>query len=236
MLYQVLTAQNYQVIIANTLHVAEYELQKKVPDLLILDWMLPDGDGVNWLSNIKKVPRFSHLLALILTAKSTEDDIVNALSKGADDYLKKPFSFKELLARLDALWRRANSHPAHKQASSNLLEPPKKLIEQDGFVLDVTQRSLHLSPSLSNTSVGTRLSNTEFQLLFLLMSHPSRVFERPFLLSTLNATDVEERTIDAHMLRLRKKLKSLHPEADLIQTVRGLGYVWKTDLSSPTPK
>jgi two-component system phosphate regulon response regulator PhoB len=234
LLVSALQSAGWQVSVAQNLRSAEMMLRANPPHLLLLDWMLPDGDGIIWLSRIRQIERFARLPTLVLTARSDKDDLVTALQKGADDYLSKPFSLKELIARLDALFRRYAQNLAAKPMHESKSTSPQE-IEQDGWSLSTHNRILSLTqqhPCFNQKGQSIRLSPTEYQLLRLLMLAPSKVFDRSRLSHALLMDNPDERTVDAHMMRLRKKLKLLDPNMPHLKTIRSLGYVWRDSSTS----
>lgn len=176
------------------------------PDLVLLDWMLPDQSGLRLLSRLRGDRDFHDIPVIMLTAKSMEEDKIAGLNTGADDYVTKPFSPRELLARARALLRRKSPH---------LAEAPLR-------AANVT-----LDPNSCSVTVDARpieIGNAEYKLLKFLMAHRERVFSRAQLLDKVwgDHAVIEERTVDVHVLRLRKALKG----ADgLIRTVRSVGYM-----------
>ncbi|MCD2516274.1 response regulator [Massilia sp. G4R7] len=176
------------------------------PDLVLLDWMLPDQSGLRLLSRLRGDRDFQDIPVIMLTAKSMEEDKIAGLNTGADDYVTKPFSPRELLARSRALLRRKSPH---------LAEAP---LRAGSVVLDPNSCTV----SVENTQI--EIGNAEYKLLKYLMAHRERVFSRAQLLDKVwgDHAVIEERTVDVHVLRLRKALKS----ADgLIRTVRSVGYM-----------
>jgi len=176
------------------------------PDLVLLDWMLPDSSGLRLLSRLRSDRDFQDIPVIMLTAKSMEEDKIAGLNTGADDYVTKPFSPRELLARSRALLRRKSPH---------LAEAP---LRAGAVVLDPNSCTV----SVENTQID--IGNAEYKLLKYLMAHRERVFSRAQLLDKVwgDHAVIEERTVDVHVLRLRKALKS----ADgLIRTVRSVGYM-----------
>jgi two-component system phosphate regulon response regulator PhoB len=176
------------------------------PDLLLLDWMLPDQSGLRLLSRLRGDRDFQDIPVIMLTAKSMEEDKIAGLNTGADDYVTKPFSPKELLARAKALLRRKSPHLAEAPLNAGpvVLDPGSCTVTLDGRQLD--------------------MGNAEYRLLKFLMAHRERVFSRSQLLDKVwgDASAVEERTVDVHVLRLRKALKEAEK---LIKTVRSVGYM-----------
>jgi len=186
---------------------AELQLQEKVPDLLILDWMLPGLSGIELCRRLRSRPETERLPIILLTARGEESERVRGLATGADDYVVKPFSTPELLARVRALLRRVKP-----ESISTLLKCGD--IELDRETHRVYRRGREI-----------RLGPTEFRLLEFFMASPSRVFSRSQLLDGVWGHDiyVDERTVDVHVGRLRKAL-NLSNMPDVIRTVRGAGY------------
>lgn len=184
------------------------------PDLVLLDWMLPVMSGVEVCRQLRRKPASRDLPVIMLTARSEESDKLRGLDTGADDYLTKPFSMPELMARVRALLRRAR--PAKAKGSLAFAD-----IEMDLNAHRVTRggRYVHLGP-------------TEFRLLQFLMEHPGTVFSREELLNAVWGPDiyVEPRTVDVHIRRLRKVLNA-ETEVDVIRTVRAAGYA--LDIAPP---
>ena len=181
--------------------------------LVILDWMLPKMDGMNVLHHLRE---FSSVPVLMLTARDAEIDRVLGLEVGADDYLTKPFSMRELIARVRAMLRRReiiqHTLAADQAANGSLVEAGSLRVEPDTYVASVDGQPIDL----------TRI---EFALLYLLVSNAGRVFSRAYLLDTIwgeNYVD-GDRSVDNMVLRLRKKLKA---EGDCLETVWGVGYRW----------
>ena len=182
------------------------------PDLVILDWMLPDLSGIEVCRRLKTGQKTKTLPIIMLTARGEEDDRVRGLDNGADDYVVKPYSPSEMLARIRAVLRR--SHP--ELADQTLVYADVKMDLAQHKVLR-GEKSVHLGP-------------TEFRLLQALMERPGRVFSREQLLDKAWGRDiyVEIRTVDVHIRRLRKAL-DLDGRPDLIRTVRGAGYAIDLD-------
>jgi two-component system phosphate regulon response regulator PhoB len=182
-------------------------LAERNPDLVVLDWMLPVMSGIEVCRQIRRKARTRDLPVIMLTARGDEGDKVRGLNTGADDYLTKPFSLPELLARVKALLRRV-------RPTQN-----KGVLEYESIVMDLAAhrvtrggRNVHLGP-------------TEFRLLQFLLQHPGCVFSREELLNAVWGPDiyVEPRTVDVHIRRLRKALNGA-TDADIIRTVRAAGY------------
>jgi len=203
----VLEQNGYDVIEAEDYDRALRQLIEPWPDLILLDWMLPGGSGIQYIRHLKKEAFTRDIPVLMLTAKGEEEDRVRGLDAGADDYMLKPFSPKELIARIKAILRRISPMPEDE------------LIDIQGLVLD---------PSSHRVMAGETpidMGPTEYRLLHFFMSHPEKVYTREHLLNQVWGTNVyvEDRTVDVHIRRLRKALEPSGYEK-MIQTVRGAGY------------
>jgi len=198
---------------AETAEDAEAAIKEGVPDLILLDWMLPGRSGVDLARKLRKDPLFKDVPIIMLTARGEEEDRIRGLDVGADDYITKPFSPRELVARIRAVLRRTN--PAAGD------EP----VRVDGLELDPVSHRVSAHDRTLN------LGPTEFRLLHFLMTHPERVFTRGQLLDNVWGTNVyvEERTVDVHVRRLRKGLSDSGHDR-LVQTVRGTGYRFSNKL------
>ncbi len=176
------------------------------PDLILLDWMMPGTSGIELARRLKKDELTADIPIILLTAKADEDNKVQGLESGADDYITKPFSPRELVARLKAVLRRASPDGDGAQ------------IEVNGLKLDPVSHRITVNGTL------VEMGPTEFKLLNFFMTHQDRAFSRGQLLDYVWGGNVyvEERTVDVHIRRLRKALGELH--APLVQTVRGMGY------------
>ena len=202
-----LTQSGYTCIEAADAAEAQDRILQEVPDLILLDWMLPGVSGAEYARRLRREKLTQKIPVIMLTARVEEEDKVRGLESGADDYITKPFSTRELLARIKALLRRTSPHAA------------EVALETDGLQLDpITHR-------VTTGSQHIALGPTEFRLLQFFMSHPERVHSRERLLNDVwgNNVYVEERTVDVHIRRLRKAL-SISGHDRLIQTVRGSGY------------
>ncbi len=185
---------------------ARKAIGERLPDLAIVDWMLPDGSGLELTRWIKRMPETRDIAIIMVTARSQEQDKISGLGSGADDYVTKPFSSRELLARIDAVLRRTQS-------------ARKETITRGKLTLDA------LSHRVTSEQGALTLGPTEFRLLRLFMERPERVFSRTQLLNRIwgPAVFVEDRTVDVHIRRLRQAMEP-HGVAGYIQTVRGAGY------------
>jgi|TARA_B110000977_G_scaffold37313_1_gene50121 two-component system phosphate regulon response regulator PhoB len=186
---------------------AEKIIQKNLPDLIILDWMLPGMDGVEFAKRIRGSSTTRKIPIIMLTAKSEEDNKLKGLNIGADDYMTKPFSPKELIARIKAILRR------------NAPELVNEPINMNGLVLDP------IKYVLKNNDKIISIGPTEFKLLNFFMSNPNIAFSRNQILDKVwgNKSDIDDRTVDVHIKRLRDTLKHTGQHSS-IKTVRGLGY------------
>ena len=201
-----LLRDGYEVVEAETAEVALEKIDNSLPDLVLVDWMLPGMDGIDLAKRLRRDELTAHLPIVMLTARGEEADKLQSFAGGIDDYITKPFSPRELLARLKALLRRSG-------------RPKNNLIQASGICLDLNSYRITINDQ------EIQISPTEYKLLEVLMRNPNRAFERSQLLDRVwgRKVYVEERTVDVHMLRLRKILKPYGLDATL-QTVRGIGY------------
>jgi two-component system OmpR family response regulator len=183
------------------------------PDILVLDVMLPGTDGLTLCRNVRAR---SGIPIIMLTARGEETDRIVGLEMGADDYLPKPFSPRELLARIKSVLRRARTLP------DNLQPEAARRIRFAGWTLDIATRNL-----LSPAGVVVALSGTEFKLLRIFLAHPNRVLNRDQLIDLMLSRDASpfDRSIDVQVSRLRNRLSDQAKEPSIIKTVRGEGYV-----------
>ncbi len=201
------SSNGFKVRRADSVGAAQDAIRTELPDLLILDWMLPDRGGIDLLRDLRNDERTRALPVIMLTAKSAETDRVAGLDAGADDYVVKPFSPRELASRVRAVFRRR----APQHSGEPLVYGP-----------------LTIDPQRHEVSVNgktVKIGLAEFKLLKFLAGHPDRVFSRAQLLDNVwgDHVFIEERTVDVHVLRLRKALTPAGAQ-HLVQTVRGLGY------------
>ncbi|MEO2267156.1 phosphate regulon transcriptional regulator PhoB [Pseudoalteromonas pernae] len=207
MLVFVLEQNGFQAIEAEDYDSAIASMVEPYPDMVLLDWMLPGGSGIQIAKKFKQSEHTRQIPIIMLTARGEEEDKVRGLEVGADDYVTKPFSPKELMARIKAVIRRV--------APTSLEEA----IEVHGLRLDPISHRV--------TSQGSELDMgpTEFRLLHFFMTHPERVYSREQLLDHVWGTNVyvEDRTVDVHIRRLRKAISPMGHDR-LVQTVRGAGY------------
>ena len=214
-----LEKEGYEVAtVANGLN-AVSEVERLLPSVIILDWMLPEISGVEICKLIRSKPDIKAIPIIMLTAKSQEEDKIKGLSAGADDYVTKPFSVPELMARVKTNMRRAP-----------LFEEKERFIIFEDISMDLVERKvkrgdnyLHLSP-------------TEFRLLRMLLREPGKVFSREVLLKSVWGENifVESRTVDVHIRRLRKSLNKYGP--NYIRTVRANGYAIDKNAENDTPE
>ncbi len=201
-----LEKEGYDVITEGRGNKAIAEIEKNSPSVILLDWMLPEMSGVDICKLIRSKPDIKNIPIIMLTAKGEEEDKIKGLSAGADDYVTKPFSVPELLARVKTQLRRAPEPSSTKELKFEDIR--MDLVERKVFR---GENYIHLGP-------------TEFRLLKMLMETPGKVFSREFLLKNVWGDNiyVESRTVDVHIRRLRKSLNEFGP--DYIRTVRATGY------------
>lgn len=212
MLRMALELADFTCIEADSAQKAHAAVVDSAPSLILLDWMLPGGSGIELLRRLKRDDATKDIPVIMLTAKVEEDNKIQGLEVGADDYVTKPFAPKELIARIKAVLRRSGA----------LLTD--SVVEVDGLKLDVASHRVYIADQ------PLEMGPTEFRLLTFFMTHQDRVYTRGQLLDHVWGGNVyvEERTVDVHIRRLRKSLQSVMPNGrdygQLIQTVRGTGY------------
>ena len=201
-----LSRAGYEVWESESAEDALTRLDGRLPNLLILDWMLPGLSGVDLARRLRQDEHTAALPIIMLTARGEETDKLKSFGSGVDDYVTKPFSPRELIARVKALLRRSGT-------------PEDGIVESHGLRLELNAHQLLIN------GTPVKIGPTEFRMLELFMTHPGRAFDRSQLLDRVwgRSVYVEERTVDVHVLRLRKVLKP-HGLEHLIQTVRGIGY------------
>ncbi len=207
MVCMALAQELYQFAEASDAHKAEARIKQYPPQLILLDWMMPGISGIDFARKLRRNPETANIPIIMLTAKTEEDNIIRGLESGADDYLTKPFSPRELVARIKALLRR--SHPSKTED-----------------ILRINDLSLNTaSHRVEGNGQNIDLGPTEFKLLRFFMQNPDRVFSREQVLNQVWGDNVyvEERTVDVHIRRLRKALEKTGHE-NMVQTVRGAGY------------
>lgn len=202
-----LKKEGYKVSVSSNGEEALHEIKEQEPDLVLLDWMLPDLSGIDLCRSLKKDKKFQDLPIIMLTAKGQEEDKVAALNAGADDYITKPFGHAELVARINALLRRSKPRVAED-----------KVVYED-LVIDRIQRKVFRN----KTQID--LGPTEYRMLDFFIKNPKRVYSRDQLLTNVwpDNINVENRTVDVHIRRLRKAI-NLDGSKELIRTVRSAGY------------
>lgn len=215
-------------MVATTLRGAEYDVEEcsdsesalkmigdHLPDMILLDWMLPGQSGIEFARRLKREDATSEVPIIMLTARGEEHDKVRGFDSGVDDYVSKPFSTRELVARIRAVLRRVNVHGGRDPVAVNGLS-----LDPASHRVVANDRPLKLGP-------------TEFKLLHFFMTHPERVFDRAQLLDRVWGRNIyiEERTVDVHIRRLRKVLSESGYDR-YIQTVHGSGYRFSQQLDS----
>ncbi len=208
---------DFQPLEAGDARTAHAMIVDERPDLVLLDWMLPPVSGIELARRLKSDSTTAEIPLIMLTARSEEDNRIQGLEAGADDYVTKPFSTRELVARIRAVLRRTSAEAAEKK------------LEAEGLVLDP------VSHRVSADEDPVRLGPTEYRLLEFFMSHPERAYSREQLLDQVWGGNVyvEDRTIDVHIRRLRKALAPWRYDR-FVQTVRGTGYRFSTRVEDPS--
>jgi len=206
----------YEVTLAATAEQAQAAVDGVLPDLVLLDWMLPGQSGLSLARRWRGDARTRELPIIMLTARADEADKIAGLDAGADDYLAKPFSTNELMARIRAVLRRKAP------------EALDSAVDVGGLRLDPSTRRV------TRGEVELKLGPTEFRLLHFLMTHPERVHSRAQLLDRVwgDHVFIEERTVDVHVKRLREALSPAHC-AQMVETVRGAGYRLTQQVTMP---
>ncbi len=211
MLIVVLEQAGFNVHAVSTAEEGQHFLNDTLPDLILLDWMLPNISGIEWARRLRKEPIYQELPIILSTARGEEEDKMRGFGCGIDDYMTKPFSPRELVARLRAVLRRSSKHQWLPQITAGDL------------TIDTEQHRLTIGDQV------VEVSPTEFRLMQFFMTHPDKVFNRTQLLDQVwgRSVYIEERTVDVHIRRLRKILEIYNRE-DVVQTVRGFGYRFST--------
>ncbi|WP_100623247.1 response regulator [Candidatus Coxiella mudrowiae] len=191
---------------------AKKQLENQLPDLILLDWMLPGKSGIEFIEWIKKQADFRDIPIIMLTAKAEEENKVKGLMTGADDYITKPFSPDELTARIKTVLRRGP------------LLSPSQQIKYQNIVINTAKHQITINKEL------LVLSPIEYKMLYFFMKHPNKTYTRDQLITYIWGGNVylDDRTVDVHILRLRNKLKK-HDYHHLIKTIRGTGYQFATN-------
>ncbi|KFD03920.1 phosphate regulon transcriptional regulatory protein [Rahnella aquatilis CIP 78.65 = ATCC 33071] len=207
----VLEQNGYQAVEAEDFDSAIGQLVEPYPELILLDWMLPGGSGIQFIKHLKREALTREIPVMMLTARGEEEDRVRGLEVGADDYITKPFSPKELVARIKAVMRRISPMAV------------EEVIDMQGLSLDPSSHRVMANEQALD------MGPTEFKLLHFFMTHSERVYSREQLLNNVWGTNVyvEDRTVDVHIRRLRKALETSGHDR-MIQTVRGTGYRFST--------
>lgn len=192
---------------------AQLAIAEKVPDLILLDWMLPGMSGLELARRLRKEQLAREVPIIMLTARGEEMDRVNGLDAGVDDYVVKPFSSRELVARIRAVLRRSQG-----EDSEGMIEVGRLRLDSPAHRVFADAQAVPIGP-------------TEYRLLHFFMTHPDRVYSRPQLLDHVwgSSVYVEERTVDVHIRRLRKTLEPFGLEG-MVQTVRSAGYRLSAEL------
>jgi len=213
MLRFALTRAEFRVAEAGSAQDARLQIAEQRPDLILMDWMMPGVTGVELTRELKGAAQTRDVPIIMVTARAEEEDRVRGLNIGCDDYVSKPFSFPELIARIQAVLRRSMPGGEDERLSVSGLE------------VDVA------SQRVTAQGVPVKLGPTEYRLLHFFVSHPERVYTREQVLDRVWGQNVyvEERTVDVHIRRLRKALEP-HGFANMIQTVRGTGYRFSDKL------
>jgi len=200
-----LLAEDFIVLEANEGLAGLESARKNSPDLIVLDWMLPGMDGLTICKTLRKM---DDVPIIMLTAKGDEDDRIHGLESGADDYLCKPFSPRELVSRVKSILKRSSGIVATDQVCASDL-----ILDRKRYLVILPGKEVSLTP-------------TEFALLDIFVTHPDRIFSRGQLLAELRGVSFEsyERAIDSHIRNLRKKIEPKENETKYIQTVYGIGY------------
>lgn len=199
-------SSGYEVLRAGSVREAMQWVERERVHLILLDWMLPDLSGLQWLDRLKHDDRFASIPVIMLTARGTESDKVAGLDSGADDYVVKPFSPRELIARMRAVLRRGGNE-----------------VEKTVTCGSLVMNEARFSAKVDGKDV--KLGVIEFKMLLVLASNPGRVYSRAQLLERVwdDAAGFDERTVDVHILRLRKQLAGT-AASNIVETVRGIGY------------
>ncbi len=209
MLRQVLTLAKFKVLEADSGKAAVLQLSEKKPDLILLDWMLPDTSGIELARRFRKEEYSADIPIIMLTARVEEEDRILGFEVGADDYVTKPFSPRELVARIKAVLRRSSPNK-----DNAVIEVGKIILDTDKHAVTIKNEIVDLGP-------------TEYKLLTFFMLHPERVYSRSQIIDNVwsHGSFLDERTVDVHIRRLRKALNPY--KCDIyIKTVRSSGYIF----------
>jgi len=208
-----LPVDNFNMLDAESTNAAERLLADHIPDIIILDWMLPGKSGIDFIKWLKLQALLKDIPIIMLTARAEEENKIKGLEAGADDYITKPFSPAELIARIKSVLRRGP------------LIAPEGIIQVNALQLDANKHQV----TIENKSV--ELSPIEYRLLYFFMTHPNKTYTRDQLITLIWGGNVyiDERTVDGQIRRLRDQLKP-HGYHNLIKTVRGVGYQFIGEL------
>lgn len=210
-----LQTAGFGVIEADCVTTALTAIQQTTPDLILLDWMLPDTSGIDLIQKLKTSDHFNHIPIIMLTAKADENNKVVGLETGADDYVVKPFSPRELIARIQTVLRRIHD-TKQSESSTSTLEVGLIKLDLDAQQVWINHQKVKTGP-------------IEYKLFEFFLNHPGKVFSRQFLLETVwNNVHVTERTVDVHIRHIRKLLAKHHCE-HYIRTVRNSGYCFEAN-------
>jgi len=214
MLKMALLRDQHEVLEAGNVSIAKSIVQNEEPDLVIVDWMLPDISGIDFIRWLRRQKGLLNIPVLMLTAKNQEADTITGLDAGADDYMSKPVAIKELLARIRALARR----PVEIDTCAYLLQAGPITIDTAKHQVSINEHP-------------TNIRQTEYKLLCFFLENPERVWSRNQILDRVwgRTAFLDERTVDVHVLRLRKALKPFGVDS-MLKTVRGAGYRFKQKI------
>ena len=208
-----LEKNGFDVIKAEDGETAFELISERRPDIIILDWMMPNDSGISVCRRVRSSKELRHLPIIILSARGEDIDTSHGLSSGADDYITKPFSPIELIARVKSLLRRANTNINSSK------------IEYDDLLIDTNKKVVQ------STDKIIKIGKTEYKILSMLMSRPEHVFSRNQIIDYVwdNNPDIDDRTVDVHVSRLRKTFKENYHGNCKIETVHGFGYCIRKD-------
>lgn len=212
MLQFALTPAGFDMMEAENVKAAEQRLAQRIPDLILLDWMLPGMNGIDFAKQLKRNKNTQHIPIIMLTARAEEENKIKGLEIGADDYITKPFSPRELIARMNSVLRRG------------LLISTDGIIEIKNLRLNVNAHQVHIDDEL------IEMNPMEYKLLHFFLTHQDRVYSREQLLNHIWGGEnfIDERTVDVQIRRLRQRLKPHHYDI-CIKTIRGSGYQFSGD-------
>ena len=208
-----LEKNGFDVIKAEDGEIAFELISERRPDIIILDWMMPNGSGISVCRRVRSSKALRHLPIVILSARGEDIDTSHGLSSGADDYIIKPFSPIELMARIKALLRRTNTNIN------------SSMIEYDDLLIDTNKKNVKSADKI------IKIGKTEYKILSMLMSRPEHVFSREQIIDYVwdNNPNIDDRTVDVHVSRLRKTFKENYHGNCKIETVHGFGYCIRKD-------